>query len=174
LSRYAQIWDATTQSIITTLNFESSSVLDLSWHPQGDRLSLSGNQSIKTWQRQDWDDDPTVRDIGGASGAIAWSPDGTYLASGNNDRSVLVWEEDIPYPWQMQGFPDKVRTHFSSPPLRQMALRRPRMSNRASSALLFSSSKMGAIATQQQCKPANCVQGRQNASFRFETVQAQS
>ncbi|MEO0491362.1 MAG: WD40 repeat domain-containing protein, partial [Cyanobacteria bacterium J06659_2] len=24
--------------------------------------------------------------------AIAWSPDGTYLASGNNDRSVLVWE----------------------------------------------------------------------------------
>lgn len=109
LGRYAQVWDATTQSVITTLNFESSSVLDLAWHSQGDRLSLSGNQSIKTWQRQDWDDDPTVRDIGGASGAIAWSPDGTYLASGNNDCSVLVWEEGNPYPWQMQGFPGKVR-----------------------------------------------------------------
>jgi WD40 repeat protein len=109
LGRYAQVWDATIQSVITTLNFESSSVLDLAWHPQGDRLSVSGNQSIKTWRRQDWDDDPTVQEIGGASGAIAWSPDGIYLASGNNDRSVLVWEEDIPYPWQMQGFPSKVR-----------------------------------------------------------------
>lgn len=109
LGHYAQVWDATIQSVITTLNFESSSVLDLAWHPQGDRLSLSGNQSIKTWHRQDWYDDPTVREIGGASGAIAWSPDGSYLASGNNDRSVLVWEEDIPYPWQMQGFPGKVR-----------------------------------------------------------------
>ncbi len=109
LGCYAQVWDAPTQSVITTLNFESSSVLDLAWHPQGDRLSLSGNQSIKTWQRQDWDNDPTGRDIGGASGAIAWSPAGTYLASGNNDRSVLVWEEGNPYPWHMQGFPGKVR-----------------------------------------------------------------
>ena len=109
LGHYAQVWDATIQSAIATLNFESSSVLDLAWHPQGDRLSVSGNQSIKTWQRQDWYDDPTVREIGGASGAIAWSPDGSYLASGNNDRSVLVWEEDIPYPWYMQGFPGKVR-----------------------------------------------------------------
>jgi len=109
LGRYAQIWDATHQSIITTLNFESSSVLDLSWHPQGDRLSLSGNQSIKTWRRQDWDADPIVREIGGASGAIAWSPDGSYFASGNNDRSVLVWEDENPYPWQMQGFSGKVR-----------------------------------------------------------------
>jgi WD40 repeat protein len=109
LGRYAQVWDAATQAVITTLNFESSSVLDLAWHPQGDRLSIAGNQNVKTWRRQDWDDDPIVREIGGASGAIAWSPDGTYLASGNNDRSVLVWEEDNPYPWQMQGFPGKVR-----------------------------------------------------------------
>lgn len=109
LGRYAQVWDATTQSIVTTLNFESSSVLDLAWHPQGDRLSISGNQSIKTWRRRDWDDDPIVREIGGASGAIAWSPDGTHLASGNNDHSVLVWEDPNPHPWRMQGFPGKVR-----------------------------------------------------------------
>lgn len=109
LGHYAQVWDATIQSVITTLNFESSSVLDLAWHPQGDRLSVSGNRSIKTWRQQDWYDDPTVWEIGGASEAIAWSPDGIYLASGNNDRSVLVWEDGNPYPWRMQGFPGKVR-----------------------------------------------------------------
>ncbi len=109
LGRYVQVWDATTQTVMTTLNFESSSVLDLAWHPQGDRLSIGGNQTIKTWRRQTWDDDPTVHDVGGASGAIAWSTDGHYLASGNNDRSVLVWEGGNPAPWQMQGFPGKVR-----------------------------------------------------------------
>lgn len=109
LGRYVQVWDATTQSVITTLNFETSSALDLAWHPTGDRLSVSGNQSIKTWQRQDWDEDPTEREVGGASVAIAWSPEGTFLASGNNDYSVLVWEDGNPYPWRMQGFPGKVR-----------------------------------------------------------------
>ncbi|MGD1909123.1 MAG: WD40 repeat domain-containing protein [Leptolyngbyaceae cyanobacterium] len=109
LGRYAQVWDATTQSVITTLNFETSSVLDLAWHPQGDRLAVAGNQTLKTWQRQTWDDDPTEQELGGASEAIAWSLDGTYLASGNNDRSVLVWTNDNPYPWRMQGFPGKVR-----------------------------------------------------------------
>ncbi|NJO11322.1 MAG: hypothetical protein HC873_18630 [Leptolyngbyaceae cyanobacterium SL_1_1] len=109
LGRYAQVWDAAAQTVITTLNFDASSVLDLAWHPSGDYLTLAGNLSVKTWWRDDWDDDPQVRETGGASGAIAISPDGQYLASGNNDRTLLVWAWDNPYPWQMQGFPGKVR-----------------------------------------------------------------
>lgn len=119
VGRYVQVWDAPTQKVITTLNFETSSVLDLAWHPQGEQLSVSGNQIVKTWHRQDWDDDPIVYEIGGASVAIAWSPDGTYLASGNNDRSLLVWEQGNPYPWQMQGFPGKVRQLAWSTPITQ-------------------------------------------------------
>ncbi|TVP61905.1 MAG: hypothetical protein EA342_19995 [Leptolyngbya sp. LCM1.Bin17] len=109
LGRYAQVWDATAQAVVTTLNFEASSVLDLAWHPSGDYLTLAGNQSVKTWRRADWASDPQVRETGGASGVIAISPDGQYLASGNNDRTLLVWPWDNPYPWQMQGFPGKVR-----------------------------------------------------------------
>ncbi|MEO1144889.1 MAG: hypothetical protein AAFY26_04710 [Cyanobacteria bacterium J06638_22] len=143
LGRYAQVWDATLQSVITTLNFESSSVLDLAWHPRGDRLSVSGNQSIKTWQRQDWDDDPIVREIGGASGAIAWSTDGTFLASGNNDRSLLVWEDGNPYPWQMQGFPGKVR---------HLAWSMPKTAIGAS--LLASISGEGIVVWTKDCDPS--------------------
>lgn len=106
---YVQVWDALTQTIVTTLDFATSSVLDLVWHPHGGQLSVSGNQYVKTWQRPNWDDDPVLRETGGASGAIAWSPDGVYLASGNNDHSLLVWESENAYPWRMQGFPGKVR-----------------------------------------------------------------
>ncbi len=109
LGRYAQVWDAAAQTVVATLNFETSSVLDLAWHPSGDFLLLAGNQSVKTWRREDWDDDPLIRETGGASGAIAISADGQYLASGNNDRTLLAWEWNNPYPWQMQGFPGKVR-----------------------------------------------------------------
>ena len=109
LGRYAQVWDAADRTVVTTLKFDTSSVLDMDWHPQGKQLSLGGNQNIKTWCSADWDDAPDVLDIGGASGAIAWSPDGTYLASGNNDCSVLVWPTNSPHPWRMQGFPGKVR-----------------------------------------------------------------
>lgn len=109
LGRYAQVWDAPGKAVITTLNFEASSVLDLAWHPSGDFLLLAGNQSVKTWRREDWDDDPLVRETGGASGAIALSADGQYLASGNNDRTLMVWAWNNPHPWRMQGFPGKVR-----------------------------------------------------------------
>jgi WD40 repeat protein len=109
LGRYVQVWDAVAQTVVMTLDFEASSVLDLAWHPTGEYLSVAGNQSVKTWSRQNGYDDPEIRETGGASGAIAWSADGQYLASGNNDRTLLVWDWANPYPWQMQGFPGKVR-----------------------------------------------------------------
>lgn len=109
LGRYAQIWDAETAEIVTTLQFENSSVLDLAWHPQGKHLAVSGHQGVKIWCRADWEKDPVVREIAAASIAIALSPDGQYLASGNLDFTLLVWPFDSDYPWQMQGFPGKVR-----------------------------------------------------------------
>jgi WD40 repeat protein len=95
--------------VVATINFEKSSVLDMAWHPSGNFLVLAGNQSLKVWKTKAWDDDPHLRDISGASGAIAFSLDGQYLASGNNDRTLLVWEWENLDPWQMQGFPGKVR-----------------------------------------------------------------
>jgi WD40 repeat protein len=122
LGCYVQVWDAMFEDVVATLPFEASSVLDLAWHPQGDWLSVSGNQSIKTWCRSDWHADPHIRETGGASVAIAWSADGVYLASGNNDRSSLVWEWGNPAPWQMSGFPGKVRQLAWSSPLQPSAI----------------------------------------------------
>jgi len=109
LGRYAQVWDAAAAKIATTLQFENSSVLDLAWHPQGSHLMVSGHQGVKIWSRDDWDADPIVREIAAASVAIALSPDGQYLASGNLDHTLLVWPFDSDVPWRMSGFPGKVR-----------------------------------------------------------------
>ncbi|UAJ72614.1 WD40 repeat domain-containing protein [Synechocystis sp. PCC 7339] len=109
LGKYTQIWDGGLKAVVATINFEKSSVLDMAWHPSGNFLVLAGNQSLKVWKTKAWDDDPHLWDISGASGVIAFSLDGQYLASGNNDRTLLVWEWENLDPWQMQGFPGKVR-----------------------------------------------------------------
>jgi WD40 repeat protein len=109
LGRYAQIWDVEASEVVATLHFEASSVLDLAWHPQGEFLAAAGHRAVKTWSREDWNNDPTTWELAAASVAIAWSPNGDYLASGNMDRTLLVWQWGNPFPWQMQGFPGKVR-----------------------------------------------------------------
>jgi WD40 repeat protein len=109
LGKYAQVWDANLGDVATTLNFDTSSALDIAWHPDGQRLSVSGYQGVKTWTAEDWNEDPHVLTIPSVSVAIAWSPDGQYMASGNLDRTITVLEWGNPQPWVMRGFPGKIR-----------------------------------------------------------------
>jgi len=109
LGKYVQVWDAGLGKIATTLNFDTSSALDITWHADGKRLSVGGYQGVKIWTADDWDDDPYLLTIPSASVAIAWSPDGKYIASGNLDRTITVLEWENPHPWVMRGFPGKIR-----------------------------------------------------------------
>jgi len=110
LGKYVQVWDAESAEVITTVNFDASSVLDIIWHPSGDRLTVAGYQNIKSWSALNWDDDPEVIEIASASTKILWSPDGHYIASGNIDKtiSVIDWQHPAD-PWMMRGFPGKIR-----------------------------------------------------------------
>jgi WD40 repeat protein len=109
VGKYVQVWDSDSGEIVVTLNFDDSSVLGLTWHPDGKRLTVAGYQGIKIWTADDWDDDPYLVPIASASLAIAWSSDGKYIASGNMDQTVTVLEWGNASPWVMQGFPGKVR-----------------------------------------------------------------
>ncbi|AFZ57185.1 DUF1513 domain-containing protein [Anabaena cylindrica FACHB-243] len=109
LGRYVQVWDADTEEIVVTLNFENSSVLAIDWRKDGQYLAISGYQGVKIWNTQDWDEEPYFLSMTTVSVAMAWSPDGKYLGSGNMDRSVTVLEWGNPDPWVMRGFPGKIR-----------------------------------------------------------------
>ncbi len=117
LGRSVQIWDAETDEVTATLNFEASSVLGIDWRPDGQYLAVCGHRGVKIWNAQNWNDAPYILDIRAASMAIAWSTDGKYLASGNMDRTLTVLEWNNPDPWAMRGFPSKIRTCTWSEPL---------------------------------------------------------
>jgi len=108
LGRYVQIWDADSQTVITTLPFANSSVLDLAWRPNGESIAISGNGGVKVWSTQNWDDDPYLIDMPSASIVTAWSGDSKYIASGNLDNTIAVLEYGTPHPWVMRGFPGKI------------------------------------------------------------------
>ncbi len=108
LGRYAQVWDADTQTVITTLPFANSSVLDLAWRPNGENIALAGKVGVKVWSTIDWDDDPYLIDMPSASIVTAWSGDSKYIASGNFGNTITVLEYGSPHPWMMGGFPGKI------------------------------------------------------------------
>jgi WD40 repeat protein len=110
MGRYVQVWDVDLGEITVTLNFDNSSILGLDWRCDGQYVAIAGYQGVKVWQSQDWDEEPYILDIPSASVAIAWSPEGKYLAAGNMDRTIAVMKWDNPNPWVMRGFPGKIRT----------------------------------------------------------------
>ncbi|WP_319418848.1 WD40 repeat domain-containing protein [Pleurocapsa sp. FMAR1] len=108
LGRYVQIWDADTQTVMTTLPFTNSSVLDLAWRPKVESIAIAGDGGVKVWSTKDWDDDPYLIDMPSASIVTAWSGDSKYIASGNLDNTITVLEYGLPIPWVMRGFPGKI------------------------------------------------------------------
>ncbi len=108
VNRQIQVWDADRQIAIANLEFSNSSVFNLAWHPQGHLLAASGHGGVKVWHKGNWSKTPYFLQVPGASLDCSWSSDGTYLASGNLDRTISLLHWDNPPPWLMQGFPGKV------------------------------------------------------------------
>jgi WD40 repeat protein len=117
LGRYVQIWDADTQTIVTTLPFTNSSVLDLAWQPNGANIAIAGDGGVKIWDTNNWDDDPYLIEMPSASIVTAWSSDSKYIASGNLDNTITVLEYGSSHPWVIRGFPGKISNLTWSQPL---------------------------------------------------------
>jgi WD40 repeat protein len=109
LGRTVSVWDAVSQTTVASLNFEASSVFDISWHPQGEYLAACGYQGAKVWNAGDWQESPYLLENPAAGVTLAWSGCGRYIAQGNLDNTLTVVQWNSPHPWQMRGFPGKVR-----------------------------------------------------------------
>ena len=82
---------------------------ELRWQPGADVLASTCYGELNLWDVQTAE---PVRRFAwkGSMIALAWSPDGRYLATGNQDATVHFWlaqgDEDL----EMAGYPSKVRT----------------------------------------------------------------
>lgn len=95
---------------VASLTFDRSSVFDLAWEPNGNRLAVAGYRGVQMWSSEDWKADPVTLPVETASIKLAWSTDGRYLAAGNLDRSLSIWDAlDFADPWLLQGCGGKIR-----------------------------------------------------------------
>ncbi|CEJ62717.1 hypothetical protein PMG11_11209 [Penicillium brasilianum] len=131
-----RIWDAATGQCAFTLEGHSRSVQSIAWSPNGRRLaSVSDDTTARIWDMTTGDcastlqghrsDDKTVKiwdsDTGqfvsapeGHSEAvtsIAWSPNGSRLASASSDKTVRIWDPSTgKCASTLQGHSDSVRS----------------------------------------------------------------
>ncbi|MBA3871656.1 MAG: hypothetical protein H0X30_21115 [Anaerolineae bacterium] len=82
------IWDTRSGALIRHL---SVSVVDLDWSRIGAIAVRTGYDQISIWESAE-SDTPTLLDTIGAR-VIKWSPDGKRLAVGNEDGTIMIWEQ---------------------------------------------------------------------------------
>jgi WD40 repeat protein len=91
------LWDLDQKSPLATFN---RGTVSLAFHPSGQKLaSASLRESVCIWdltQASDGQQPPVVELTGHADAVtcVAYSPDGRWLVSGSDDRSVRIWNAD--------------------------------------------------------------------------------
>ncbi len=86
-----------------------STLTDLSWHPRGRTIAVSHYGGITTWSPRHPDGGPRRFAWKGSSLRLAWSPDGRYVATGDQDSTVHFWIMKNGKDLQMWGYPRKVQ-----------------------------------------------------------------
>ena len=99
-----EIWDAFTGDQIAETIGDSRATYTVVWSPDGSRLAtmgaalrLHGDQMMRIWDAETW---ALIAEFPGGiftgdtfyANAIAWSPDGSKLASTSDDGRIILWD----------------------------------------------------------------------------------
>jgi len=102
-----RVWDAKGQ-VVRTYADHPSTVLDVRWKPKSQVLASTAYSLLQLWDPVQAE--PLNRfEWRGSSLAMAWSPNGRYLATGDQDSTVHFWIVKTGRDLQMWGYPTKVR-----------------------------------------------------------------
>jgi WD40 repeat protein len=97
------VWNVASKQNVFTHNGSPTDVYSVAWSPDGKRIASGGNDAlVAVWDalsgqhsslyRGHADVYPGHFTSNAAVNAIAWSPNGKYIASGGNDNTVQVWQ----------------------------------------------------------------------------------
>jgi WD40 repeat protein len=108
---FVRIWNADTGELLYTLEADLYYVVGFTWSPDGRRLASAGAQTpdtdnstirestgrVRIWDGQTGHrmmelDGPILTGEVNSADALAWSPDGTRLASVSDDGRIFLWD----------------------------------------------------------------------------------
>ncbi len=102
-----RLWNAAGQTVQDYGNFPST-VADIQWKPGALELASASYGQIALFHPDKTD---PVRSLTwkGSQLVLAWSPDGKYIATGDQDSTVHFWTVKTAKDLMMSGYPTKVR-----------------------------------------------------------------
>jgi WD40 repeat protein len=89
---------------------QPASIADIKWSSKGKEFAAAGYGGVSFFNPEGKGDEPRTRfSWKGSVLAIAWSPDGKFIAGGGQDCSVHFWYMKDGKDLEMTGYPQKVR-----------------------------------------------------------------
>lgn len=105
--RSLRIWSESGE-LLQEYRDHSSTIAHLQWHAGRNELALT-SYGVLTVRNPDRPEQLHTLPWKGSSLVIAWSPDGRYIATGDQDATVHFWITATGQDLQMWGYPSKVR-----------------------------------------------------------------
>ena len=102
-----RLWNDKGEQVRAWADF-ASTVADVEWSAKGKEFAAAGYGGV-TFYSPDANEPKTTFAWKGSVLAIAWSPDGLYVAGGAQDASVHFWIVKSGKDLEMTGYPQKVR-----------------------------------------------------------------
>ena len=104
--KFLKVWDGE-KSLVYESNDHASTIADIAWNPDGSGIAVAAYYGVsvhvpkkkKSPRKYEWK---------GSSLVLSWSPDATYIATGEQDSTVHFWYRKSGEDAQMSGFPTKV------------------------------------------------------------------
>jgi WD40 repeat protein len=114
-----RIWNQQSE-LVSEHTDHASTIADIAWKPNTDRIAAVAYGGTTLW-RPGTPEPQRVYAWKGSSLVIAWSPDATMFATGDQDQTIHFWYGDSGRDLQMWGYETKMRELSWSPNSRYLA-----------------------------------------------------